>query len=402
MPRAASMLPGGSASVPSKGAVSVLSPGSASARERARVRVGAGSPLRGPLGEIQRARLLAGAVVAIDELGYAGGTVGKVTGRARVSRRTFYELFANLDECLAAVLADAVARVERELNEGGVAGLGWRERVRVGLAVILGFLDREPALARVCVVQALRAGPVVQECREGVLARLVAVVDEGRSQGVRGQACSVLTGEGLVGAALAIVQARIAHPEHRPLSEQPGRPGLSGLLGELMGMIVLPYLGPAAARRERERKPSSVRAVKGAQPSVAAVSVLSLGVEDPLQGVAMRLTYRTARVLEGVRELSGDGERPSNRRDRDVRRCRRPRPDLKASTSPGASRADREPRRRARPRGAQPVAAHCQRRPRRRRSAYAYTQPAGGSMNKPSHRVRAGLVRVFIEEGVCS
>ena len=310
MPRAASMLPRGASALPG-GLVPAFSPGSVSARER--VRVGAGSPLRGPLGEIQRARLLAGAVAAVDELGYAGGTVGKVTGRARVSRRTFYELFANLDECLAAVLADAVARVERELDAAGVAGLGWRERVRVGLGVILGFLDREPALARVCVVQALRAGPVVQECRERMLATLVGVVDEGRVGGARGEACNALTAEGLVGAALAIVHARIAHPEHGPLGERPGRAGLTGLLGELMGMIVLPYLGPAAARRERNRKPSLAQAVKETQPSAAAVSVLSLGIEDPLQGVSMRLTYRTARVLEGVRELSGDGERPSNR-----------------------------------------------------------------------------------------
>ena len=315
MPRTASVPSRGSASALSRGSVSVFSPGSASAR----VRMGGRAPLRGPLCEIQRARLLAGAVAAIDELGYAGGTVGKVTGRARVSRRTFYELFANLDECLAAVLEDAVARVERELDAAGVAELAWRERVRVGLAVILGFLDCEPALARVCVVQALRADGPVQEAREHMLARLVGVVDEGRPAGARREACSALTAEGLVGAALAIVHARIAHPEHRPLGEQrplgerPGGPGLTGLLGELMGMIVLPYLGPAAARRERERKPSSAQTVTEAQPSAVAVSVLSLGVEDPLQGVSMRLTYRTARVLEGVRELSGEGERPSNR-----------------------------------------------------------------------------------------
>jgi AcrR family transcriptional regulator len=309
MPRAASMPSRGAASVVAAGAVS--SPGSASTLSH--VRAVDRSSSRGPLGEIQRVRLLAGAVAAIDELGYAGATVEKVTGRARVSRRTFYELFANLDECLAAVLADAVARIERELDAAGVTRLGWRERVRVGLAVILGFLDREPALARVCVVQALRAGWVVQERRERVLARLVEVANEGRLVGARGETCSALTAEGLVGAALAIVHARIAHPERRSLGERPGYPGLTGLLGELMGMIVLPYLGPTVARRERERKPSLVLAVKEAQPSAVAVSVLSPGVEDPLQGVAMRLTYRTARVLEGVRELLGDGERPSNR-----------------------------------------------------------------------------------------
>ena len=61
--------------------------------------------------EIQRSRLLAAAVAAVDELGYADTTVGDMTNRARVSRRTFYELFSNREECLAAVLEDVVALV---------------------------------------------------------------------------------------------------------------------------------------------------------------------------------------------------------------------------------------------------------------------------------------------------
>ncbi len=256
---------------------------------------------RAQVGDIQRSRLLAGAVAAIDELGYDGATVGKITSRARVSRRTFYELFAGRDECLAAVLEDVVVQVERELAAAS-DGLAWRERVRTGLSVILDFLDREPAPARVCVVQALRAGAPVQERRERALARLAAVVDEGCVQSARGEACSALTAEGLVGAAFAIVHARVAHPVREPLA---------GLVGELMGMIVLPYLGPAAARRERERPPEPGTAVT--PPAPAPVATVSRATVDPLQGVRMRITYRTAQVLEGVGELLREGVYPSNR-----------------------------------------------------------------------------------------
>ena len=111
-------------------------------------------------------------------------------------------------------------------------------------STMLVFLDREPALARVCVVQALRAGPLVMERREAVLARLVAAVDEGREGGARGDGLTPVTAEGLVGAAFAIVYSRLSRRDGEPLT---------GLLGELMAMIVLPYLGPAAARRERTR-----------------------------------------------------------------------------------------------------------------------------------------------------
>jgi AcrR family transcriptional regulator len=241
--------------------------------------------------------LIAGAVCAIEELGYAQATVGHITARASVSRRTFYELFANREECLAAVLEDLVGRVADELAGAGVARLAWRERVRGGLAVILGFFDREPALGRVCVVQALRGGPGVLERREEVLALLAGVVDEGRLEGARGVGCTRLTAEGLVGAAFAIVYARLlkGDQEHEPLV---------GLLGELMGMIVLPYLGPAAARREQAR-PAPVLAGIGRVERVGGVRP----VGDPLRGVPVRLTYRTARVLEGVAEHPGASNR---------------------------------------------------------------------------------------------
>ncbi len=161
---------------------------------------------------------------------------------------------------------------------------------------ILSFLEREPALARVCVFQALRGGPQLLGRREEILAGLADVVDEGRFEGgARGGGCTPLTAEGIVGAAFAIVYARLLRGERDPLT---------GLLGELMGMVVLPYLGAAAARRELARPvpAGSVRA--SARPAVAAGAV-----GDPLQGVSMRLTYRTARVLEGVAKLPGASNR---------------------------------------------------------------------------------------------
>jgi AcrR family transcriptional regulator len=249
--------------------------------------------------EIQRARLIAGAVCAIEELGYAQTTVGHITRRASVSRRTFYELFANREECLAAVLEDLVSQIGQELAAASIEDLPWCERVRGGLWAILSLFDREPALARVCVVQALRGGPRVLQRREEILAGLAGVIDEGRAEGSRGAGCTPLTAEGLVGAAFAIVYARLLRGERRPLA---------GLLGELMGMIVLPYLGPAAARREQSRPapvPSRVGAANGAR-----------GVQgdgDPLRDVPVRLTYRTAMVLAGVAELGGRGLDPSNR-----------------------------------------------------------------------------------------
>jgi hypothetical protein len=81
---------------------------------------------------------------------------------------------------------------------------------------------------------------------------------------------------------------------------------LTGLLDELMGMIALQYLGAGAARRERRRPapaPAPHRAPK------AGWEVSAHAERDPLDEVNMRLTYRTARVLEGVREHPGGSNR---------------------------------------------------------------------------------------------
>jgi AcrR family transcriptional regulator len=262
---------------------------------RASRRGAVGPVTRARLVEIQRVRLLAAAVRAVEEVGYADTTVAHITARARISRRTFYELFADREECLAAALEDIFGVIAAEVAAAGLDGLGWRERVRGGLWAILSFLDREPALARVCVVQALRGGPRVLERREGILAQLALVVDEGRLESPRAARCSVLIAEGLVGAAFSIVYARLLKGERRPLT---------GLYGELMGMIVLPYMGAAAARRERERPVPAV--LVGAACRGGGFGEC---VADPLGGVAMRLTYRTARVLEGIAEYPGSSNR---------------------------------------------------------------------------------------------
>jgi AcrR family transcriptional regulator len=264
---------------------------------KARSRNGGVSP-RVHIAEMQRARLLSAAVLVIEEQGWAGASVAHITARARVSRRTFYDLYANREECMLAVLQDVVERIAGEIAAASPARAEWRERVRGGLLAILSFFDREPALARLCVVQALHGGPRVLEWREGVLAQLAEVLEEGRREGPRSGDCTALTAEGLVGAVFAILYGRLSSPR-RP---QP----LRNLLGELMSLIVLPYLGPDAARDEQRRSlpyPPMGRAARESDRRGAATE------DDPLREVPMRVTYRTALVLQSAAEHPGASNR---------------------------------------------------------------------------------------------
>ena len=274
-----------------------------SARTTKRVRPGVvtrrgSSPARVQVSEMQRSRLLAAAAVAVDEEGYARTTVARITERARVSRRTFYELFDDREACLDALIEDVVATIEGEIARANLDGLTWRERVRGGLLAILSFFDREPALARVCVVQSLRGGPSALKRREQILARLAAVLDEGRSERTTksGGGVTELTAESLIGASLAVVHTRLQRGQTSP--------PLTSLTGDLMSMIVLPYLGAAAARREQSRPiPASSAAERDDLPTTEPTN------GDPLAGVPMRLTYRTALVLGFIADQPGASNR---------------------------------------------------------------------------------------------
>jgi hypothetical protein len=77
-------------------------------------------------------------------------------------------------------------------------------------------------------------------------------VDEGEAAGARKSTPTApLTAEGVVGAVLAVIHARLVAPTGRSLVE---------LLGPLMNMIVLLYQGVAAANRELARPAPKVRA----------------------------------------------------------------------------------------------------------------------------------------------
>ncbi len=254
---------------------------------------------RGQVTEIQRGRMLAATVEAIEEVGYARLTVAQVIGRAKVSRKTFYDVFVDREDCFLAALDEAVERIEDLAVEAYDAESSWRESTRAGLTAILAFMQTEPGLARLCIVEALAAGPRVLARRGEILKQLERIVDGGRkAPGAKGVKSSRarsepadITAEGIVGAVFAVLHTRLLAGGRKPLTE---------LVGPLMSMIVLPYLGARIASNELTRP-----APKLPKPSKAAPPIR----RDPLEGLDMRLTYRTVRVLTVISEHPGASNR---------------------------------------------------------------------------------------------
>jgi AcrR family transcriptional regulator len=125
------------------------------------------------LGATQRARMLDAMVRAVADRGYADATVADVVALAGVSRRTFYEHFADKLECFLAayetgadiVLAEIGAQL-RALPKGDRM-----TRLEAGLDTYLRALSAQPRFSRVLTLDVLAAGPEAFELRERVRRR---------------------------------------------------------------------------------------------------------------------------------------------------------------------------------------------------------------------------------------
>jgi AcrR family transcriptional regulator len=256
--------------------------------------------------------MIAAMIDVVSERGRANATVAHVVARSGVSRRTFYEVFDDFEDCFLAALDQSLAEASRYVLDVYDPAEKWRTRIRSALAGALEFLDDEPAMGRLCVVETLGAGLRVHQRRLAVLDVVVAAVDEGRKQSRSAKALPPLTGEGVVGGVLSVLHARLiprarsgrgaARAKGTGRAKGPGRTGerpdpLLELTGALMAMIVLPYLGPAVAAKEAARStPRRKPPGRGAGG-------------DPLRDLEMRLTYRTARALLAIAANPGASNR---------------------------------------------------------------------------------------------
>ena len=204
-----------------------------------------------------------------------------------MSRRTFYEIFEDREDCFHATFEQALSFASERVLAAYEARRGWHERIGAGLAALLVFLDEEPALGRLLIVEAMSGGPRTLARRNEAMVQITRAVDAGR--GLTDKAplpASPLTAEAVVGGAFSVIHARMAQADHAPLAE---------LAGPLMSMIVMPYLGSAAARRELERPLPPHQT----EPRRAEGGPL---LSDPFKEAGMRLTYRTVRVLSAIAE----------------------------------------------------------------------------------------------------
>jgi AcrR family transcriptional regulator len=225
--------------------------------------------------ESQRSRILEAMVEVCAERGYSDTRVADVIAYAGVSRKTFYELFTDKEDCFLAAY-DAQVRVL--LGETAAAyqsdpSAPWPERLRRGLTAVLTDIAEHPARARFAIVEVLAAGPRALARRDAAIRQFTDFVDAGRAETsveVPGILALLLTG--------GVSELIYSEILHGAVAQLPSR------VPDLLFALTQPFLGSERAAEERTRAQAAARAeAAGAE----AVQPVSARIADGATGAAV-------------------------------------------------------------------------------------------------------------------
>ncbi|HTZ87985.1 MAG TPA: TetR/AcrR family transcriptional regulator [Solirubrobacteraceae bacterium] len=197
----------------------------------------------------QRERLLTGVVRATNRDGYAGANVSAIIEEAGVSRPTFYEYFADRDDCLRAGFAAAQEELAAQLHEAMHAQPGMSPS-HVVVATLIDFASTQSARARFLMGEMLAAGPEALDARDRGIEELAAIVVEAEDTAAGTSVGPDVPIRALIGGIQRLLAARLRRGPIEP----------EGLLEEVLGWMAS-YERPATGRRWREGSRASFPAV---------------------------------------------------------------------------------------------------------------------------------------------
>jgi AcrR family transcriptional regulator len=117
----------------------------------------------------QRERLIAAMGEIVGENGYAGTTVSDVITQAGVSRKAFYQHFANKQECFLAAYDKIVAESRREIVRAYQSAEGVPERATAAIEKVFERAIQNPGNLRLVIIEARVVGQAGIERRERLM-----------------------------------------------------------------------------------------------------------------------------------------------------------------------------------------------------------------------------------------
>src|SRR5690349_11111658 len=128
----------------------------------------------------QRARILDAMKELAGERGYHDASIADVIKAAGVTRKAFYKLFEDKEQCFIQAYERELARLLTLTLEAFETQDDWADRVRAALSALLHALARDATAARVCFIEVMAAGPRAVAARNEAMRGFTIVFDTGR------------------------------------------------------------------------------------------------------------------------------------------------------------------------------------------------------------------------------
>jgi AcrR family transcriptional regulator len=186
----------------------------------------------------QHIRLLRAATAVAGADGYAAMTVSMVIAQANVSRKTFYELFADREDCFLAAYDLVVERALSGMRAAFEIDAPWTARLRAALVWALDAPAAHPDEARVAFVEVLAAGPRALERRDRALRELTPLLEPGFTAGPPDVKIPASMPTAIVGALGELIATQVRRGRSAELPR---------MLPDLLYCALAPFIGPIAA-----------------------------------------------------------------------------------------------------------------------------------------------------------
>lgn len=161
----------------------------------------------------QRRRIHEAMISLVIERGYGRVTVHGLAEFAGVSTHSFYEHYANLEECFAYVCDATLLGALHRAASHSASSRSWEEGVHAGLRSLMEDAAKQPAATRVALVDAFSAGTWI-ETRVAVAIQAFEqmLVEQMLAFGLRPVAPPLLI-TGFVAGTMAVVRKRVLTDE---------------------------------------------------------------------------------------------------------------------------------------------------------------------------------------------
>ncbi|HTD09878.1 MAG TPA: TetR/AcrR family transcriptional regulator [Solirubrobacteraceae bacterium] len=239
----------------------------------------------------QRDRLLAGMVAGANKGGYLGATVSEVIAQAGVSRPTFYDYFADRDECFVACTEDVRSQLLGEVRSA-VQTRPPEDALAAAIEALVAFAVAEPAQARFLMNEVLAGTAAALDVRDKGIAEIAQLIDR-----ISGRASAEPIPDLPVAVAIGAIQRLLGSRLRR------GERALGAALEDLLGWSQS-YARPARASRWHTLTTAGAIAPSPFLPTTPARAPARLGrgrprlpEEQVAENHRGRIMFATAQVI---------------------------------------------------------------------------------------------------------